>query len=77
MDTANLTADLVVGNLTPASAVRAVDGHSAHQETAGRAPRRRRTEAGMGEAEMESENLDVSIPTSGDNPPAHQVDDVA
>jgi hypothetical protein len=76
MGSANLSADLVLGNLVPASAVRTVDGHSAHQETSSRAPRRRRTEAEM-EPEMENENLDLPIPTSDDQPPAHQVDDVA
>jgi len=70
MGSGDLTADLALGNLAPASAVRAVDGHSARQEAGDRAPRRRRME-------MENEDVEEPIPPSDNDEPAHQVDDLA
>jgi hypothetical protein len=70
MGSGYLAADLTLGNLAPASAVRAVDGQWARQETGGRAPRRRRME-------NENENSDEPILTSDDHAPSHQLDHLA
>ena len=74
MGSGDLAADLTLGNLAPASAVRALDDHSAHRESAGRAHRRRRMEM---ESKNENENLVEPIPISDDSQPTHQVDRLA
>jgi len=61
--------NLDVGILTPASAVRAVEGHSASQDSQGKARRRSRPD------EENSDELGSSSDAS--HQPAHQLDHLA
>jgi hypothetical protein len=65
----DLALNLNLGILTPASAVRAVDGHSASQDTQGKARRRSRPD--------EESSDDLGSPSDADDQPAHQLDHLA
>jgi len=68
MDSGDLSSDLTMGLLAPASSVRAVDGHSPQRDADGK--RRRRPQS-----ERENDDTDGSSPEAGI--PAHQLDSLA
>ena len=71
MGNGDLSADLTLGVLTPASSVRPVEGHSLRPEDEGKGRRRSRPE----EKDAENEGEEAS-PDAGDSPP-HQLDHLA
>ena len=68
MDTGDLSTDLTMGVLAPASSIRAADGHSPQRDADGKGRRR-------AQAEKENGDTDVSSPEAG--APAHQLDSLA
>ena len=65
----DLSTDLAFLILTPASAVRAVEGHAANQNAPPKGRRRSRAE--------EENPEDLSLGSEGDGAPAHQLDHLA
>ena len=69
MGNSDLSSDLTLGILTPASSIRPVEGHSPHPDAEGNARRRSRPE------EKSDEGEDAS--SDADDTPAHQLDHLA
>jgi hypothetical protein len=70
LGSSDLSASLAFGDLTPASAAGAMNGHAAHKDAPAKARRRR--------AEAEEENSDdLSAGSEGDEAPPHQLDHLA
>jgi len=69
MGNSDLSADLTLGILTPASSVRPVEGHSPHPDAEGKARRRSRPE----EEDDDGENAS----SEASDTPAHQFDHLA
>lgn len=70
MDSGNLSTDLALGILAPASAIRGVDGQSGNPNAQGK--ERRRPSLKPGPDESPEEDI-----LNGVGPPAHQLDDLA
>jgi len=69
VDRGELSTDLALGVLTPASSVRSVEGHSPHQDAEGKARRRPRLKQ---DDPTDAETID----SESDNP-NHQLDHMA